>query len=143
MGHLFKAYNISFLQAFRNIYKCFSKEVGLKDELTEIMGLVRANTNTRAIYDRFDADTKPHTDALFASDASCFDEIPMFHRMNMASIYERLKEEERPVFWSSIFSLLKYGSMLSACGTQVGNMEDMAMQFATLGFRELGGLALE
>ena len=129
MGHLFKAYNISFLQAFRNIYKCFSGEAGLKAELTELIDLVRADANTHEIYNRFCADTNAHMDALFSSDADCLEKIPMFVRMNLPSIYSRLMAEEQPFFWNSIFSVLKYGSMLSACGTQVSSMEDMAMKF--------------
>lgn len=129
MSKLYQAFNVSFLQGFRNIYKSFRGMQGLHTELERFIKLVRANAETPEIFREFDRDTRAHVDALFRCDTEALDRVPLFVRMDLPLIFTRLRAEEHEAFWATISTLLKYESMLNACGSQVGVMESMAMDF--------------
>jgi hypothetical protein len=129
MTKLLGAYNINYLQFLRWIYESFNDQVGLFNEIKDTMAKVKVDAETSELFDAFDADTHNYQDALFNKDETCLEQIPLFQRTNMASLYPRLDDAERTSFWDNVTALCRYGGMLKACGTQVSTMENMALNF--------------
>lgn len=128
-SNLIKFYNIYFLQIFRTLYKSFKEIRPLREEVQKFVRTIKQNEETFEIFREFDRQTKPFEDEIFKNDPSCFDRIPLFAKIELSAMYERMVESERTNLWSNLIPLIRYHGMLNACGDNMATMESIAMDF--------------
>jgi hypothetical protein len=128
-NQLMKVYNINVMHWLRALYNSFKETPGLKNELKRFVSLIKKDETTDLIYKEFNRSTKMHEDAIFKSDATCLSNIPIMVRMEIPSVYSRLTDDEKVVFWKKLIQIIRYHGLLNSCGEHVGVMENLGMEF--------------
>lgn len=139
MSQLYRVFNTSEVQLLRMLYKAFPESTDLHDELIRQVNLIKGDIKTDKIFKEFENDLSVKVgddkttveDLLFKSDPLCIPKIGFLRRSNVEKLYPRFHKEsgEDVKFWESLQSLCKYRGMLGACGSHIGDMENMAMSF--------------
>lgn len=130
---LLKVFNKHFISVLQILHESFNDDVHLTNELESNRKKVEKNESTEEIHNEFLKNTDQDTiDRIFKCDVSVIMEnkINFLQRANLSAIYkDRMYKEEHTVFWENLKALCRYSSMLRACGTQLTDMEDMALSF--------------
>jgi hypothetical protein len=130
MSHLYRSFNMAYIEFFRKLYESYPQEVKLFEEVTSIVEKVKADKATPCLYLEWSQSVLAFENALFNKDETIINEIDVFQRTNMSQLYtQRFMEEEKQWFWDKVLSLYRYRSMLAACGNQIGTMEEVALDF--------------
>jgi hypothetical protein len=129
---LLKVFNKNFLEVIRILNKSFTDVADLSEELQKSEMLISEDESCKAIHDEFVSDVDQKViDQIFQNDEKVISEnmIGFCSRCNMSSIFQRMYDGEKEVFWKNLQALCRYSSMLRACGEQLSDMEGMAMDF--------------
>jgi hypothetical protein len=68
-------------------------------------------------------------DDLFKHDGDVFTTNEFFLEFDFDVLYNEMEEGERTIIWKHIEGLCKYSSMIRACGDQISEMEQLAVDF--------------
>lgn len=129
---LLKVFNQNYLEVLRIINKSFDDVRQLSDELGRAEKAICENESYKEIHNEFREDVNQSVmDRIFEKDKTVItsEVIRFLKRSCMSLIYERMFQVEKDVFWKNLQSLCRYSSMLRACGEQLTDMEEMAMNF--------------
>lgn len=126
---LFQAFNRVYKKLLTIQFQSFPDQLGLQAELANVDAQMNENEFTNAISTQFAADTKDFVNHVYMKDEAMLSACPLMQRINMADMWASMVQEERDVFWDNMTSLMRYHSMLEACGTELGSMESMATEF--------------
>ena len=129
---LLKVFNQNFLHVMRIMNKSFNDVPELTAELKVAEEAITENAACTKIHDEFKENVDQKVmDRIFKKDEDVIKnyEIGFLKRSNMPEVYERMYEAEQEVLWKNLQALCRYSSMLRACGEQLCDMEDMALDF--------------
>ena len=133
---LLEVFNDSYYQFFVLLAKSFcspnrQEDQLLQKEVKDIKQALETDPFTRKYFTTFDTETKKYIDDIFNKDDSFItqNKLPIFRRLQFLNVWQRMVDEEKAVFWDNLISLIRYNSMINACGSQLAPMEQMAMQF--------------
>jgi len=133
---LHKAFNVALLQWLRRLQRSFQKEAGLNQEVARSLALFRQNQFTDELIKRFEAGfSHEHIDMVFARDPLVLSASEYMARINMSGIYKRFvvdkakNIDEQAPFWKQLTGLVRWLSMVKACGSSLGNLETIATKF--------------
>lgn len=128
-----RVFNTSYMDMLTILSKVFPDEKAVVDEARITQALFTAKKNTNALHKEFETHvTKEIVDAIMDEDPGCLGKPSggFMTRCNFKVLYTRLADDdERRVFWQNLQTCVRYSSMLRACGSNMGDLEDMATSF--------------
>lgn len=125
---LIEVFNDNYIMFLEILQKSFPNNIKLRKEITVVRSLIHDDPSNKHIHKKFKMSApQKNIDRIYDKDESVFDEL--FTEICLGDIFKRLFESERKVLWKNLENLCRYSSMIRACGTQLGAMEDIANEF--------------
>jgi hypothetical protein len=129
---LLLVFNQNFASVLRILKTSFDDVPELVEEFDRVNELLEQEASLKEIHDEFEHDVDAKMiERIFKSEDSVItdDTVNFMRRSNLKSVYLRMFPAEKEVLWKNLQGLCRCSSMLRACGDQLGDMEDMAVEF--------------
>ena len=132
MGKLQEHFNQNYLLFIKTYANIFTDVDELQKHYLKTQKEIKENKNTTSFYESLYASCQPHLDDIYKNNSTLFTEKKLQHftKLGFNHIYtKRLTDDEKKEFHSDIRKLCRFCSLLKTCGTEIDDMEDMALNF--------------
>ena len=129
-------FNNSFLKFLDILYTSFQDDHIEEDRLLgkfklKIEKIIDDMEDTKRISEIFDKDVYPYIEDIFnkKNELILDNKVKFLNDIQFSSIWKRMWDSEKTVFWSNLISLCKCFSMIKACGNHLEKFDQLSRKF--------------
>lgn len=129
---LLKVFNESYQNVLQILLKSFEDIPELAQEVATVQTTLATDPTCGTFHAQFVQEIdQARIEQIFRKDAAIIleQEVPFMQRCRLHDMYQRMYDTEHDVLWQNLQALCRYSSMVRACGTQLQDMEGLAVDF--------------
>ncbi len=132
MAQIYNVLNQLYLKIINGLVDSFPEIENLKTEQLWIVEILQKDAVGKDIYKRLKPNLEKVTEMIHLKNIKAFDleDIALFEHLCAKKIFfERLAEEEKDIFWSSLQNLIKQMGLVQSCSSCLPSMETLLKSF--------------